>query len=77
VGAKRKLAQVGLETCVRDAAAAITVPVQRELAFQCCAKVGGADGTFTAQEAQVLRILREVWGFSDEDVQRILVLATR
>jgi tellurite resistance protein len=76
VSAKRKLAEVGLETCVREAAAAIAVPSHRELAFQCCAKVGGADGAFSAQEAQVLRILREVWGFTDEDVQRILVLAT-
>jgi tellurite resistance protein len=74
---KRRLAEVGLETCVREAAAAITHQGQRELAYQCCAKVGGADGAFVAQEAQVLRLLRETWGFTDEDVERILVLATR
>jgi tellurite resistance protein len=77
VAAKRRLAEVGLETCVREAAAAITHVAQRELAFQCCAKVGGADGTFAPQEAEVLRILREAWGFTAEDVERILVLATR
>jgi len=74
---KRRLAQLGLEACVREAAAAITNPSHRELAFQCCAKVGGADGKFVASEAQVLRILRDAWGLSEDDVERLLVLATR
>ncbi len=77
LAAKRRLAEVGLEACVREAAAAITHPSQRELAFQCCAKVGGADGAFVPQEAEVLRILRAAWGFSEDDVERLLVLATR
>jgi tellurite resistance protein len=77
VTVKRCLAEQGLETCVRDAAAAITQPANREIAFQCCAKVAGADGAFPPQEAQMLRILRQVWGFKDEDIERILVLATR
>ena len=76
VNAKARLAELGLEACVREAAAAIAVPAQRELAFQCCAKVSGADGKFVPEEAQVLQILRQTWGFSPADVQRILVLAT-
>ena len=76
LAARRRMAELGLEACVREAAAAITHQSQRELAFQCCAKVGGADGAFVASEAQVLRILREVWGFSEDDVERLLVLAT-
>jgi tellurite resistance protein len=75
--AKRRLAEHGLEACVREAAAGITDRAQRELAFQNCAKISGADGAFGPQEATVLRILREAWQFSDEDVQRLLVLATR
>jgi tellurite resistance protein len=74
---KRRLGELGLEACVREAAAAIIQPAHRELAFQCCAKVGGADGTFAPQEAQVLHILRQAWGFTDEDAERMLVLATR
>jgi hypothetical protein len=77
LGAKRRLAEVGLEACVREAAAAITRPALRELAFQCCAKVGGADGAFVDKESQVLRLLRDAWGFSEADVERMLVLATR
>ena len=37
----------------------------------------GHNGLSGAEEATVLRILREAWQFSDEDVQRLLVLATR
>lgn len=77
VAARRKLAQVGLETCVRDAASLIVEPRQRELAFQCCAKVSGADGLFARQEGEVLRLLRDTWNLSREDAERLLVLATR
>jgi len=77
LAAKRRLDERGLEACVREAAAAITDRAQRELSFQSCARVSGADGAFGPEEATVLRILREAWQFSDEDVQRLLVLATR
>ena len=77
LAAKHRLEDLGLETCVADAAAAIVDRAQREIAFQCCAKVSGADGAFVAKEAQVLRQLREAWGFSEADVERMLVLATR
>ena len=77
VAARRKLAEAGLETCVRDAAALIVEPRQRELAFKCCAKVSGADGRFAKQEGEVLRLLVQAWTFSREDAERLLVLATR
>ncbi|HVI22030.1 MAG TPA: hypothetical protein VM691_01005 [Myxococcales bacterium] len=77
VAARRKLSQLGLLACVRDAAAAIVDRNQRELGFQCCAKVSGADGFFAAQEGEVLKTLRESWGLSRDDVDRLLVLATR
>lgn len=77
VAARRKLSEQGLEACVRDAAALIVDPAQRELAFQCCAKVSGADGLFAKQEGEVLRLLREAWNLSPEDADRLLVLATR
>jgi tellurite resistance protein len=76
VAARRKLAETGLETCVRDAAALIVEQRQRELAFQCCAKVSGADGKFAKQEGEVLRLLGQAWNLSREDAERLLVLAT-
>jgi tellurite resistance protein len=77
LAARRKLDQLGLESCVRAAAAVIAEPRQRELAFQCCAKVSGADGRFARQEGEVLRLLREAWALSPDDVERLLVLSTR
>src|SRR5712691_2851573 len=44
--AKACLERQGLQACVREAAAGITDAHYRELAFQCCAKVSGADGEF-------------------------------
>ena len=74
---KQRLAESGLEACVREAAAAITHPAHRELAFRSCAKVSGADGTFAPGEGKVLRVLRETWNLSPDEVERLLVLATR
>jgi len=76
VRAKARLAEIGLEACVREAASLIELEAHRELAFQCCAKVSGADGKFPAEEAQVLQLLARIWGFSPLDVERLLVLAT-
>lgn len=77
LAAKRSLRDKGLEAAVREAASGIQDPAQRELAFQACAKVSGADGHFVREEAQVLNLLRSVWGMSEEDVERLLVLASR
>jgi tellurite resistance protein len=74
---KARLEERGLEACVREAAAAIVDPKFRELAFQCCAKVSGADGDFVPEEAAVLAQLQSLFGYSAEDVKRLLVLATK
>ena len=76
VAAKARLAEAGLDACVHEAASSILLPAHRELAFKCCAKVSGADGKFALEEAKVLQILRQIWGFSPADVERLLVLAT-
>ena len=77
LAAKRNLRAKGLEAAVREAAAGIRDAIHRELAFQACAKVSGADGTFNAAEAQVLTLLRSAWELTPEDVERLLVLASR
>jgi tellurite resistance protein len=75
--AKERLERVGMEESVREAARAVTDPKYRELAFQCCAKVCGADGLFLPEENAVLTALQKAFGYSNEDVKRLLVLATR
>ncbi|SRR6266852_1700159 len=75
--AKARLEEVGVEQAVREAAEAITDPHYRELAFQCCAKISGADGDYVPEEAAVLTQLQSLFGFGPEDMRRLLVLATR
>jgi tellurite resistance protein len=75
--AKNRLERVGMEAAVREAAGGVKDPRYREIAFQCCAKVSGADGVFVPEESAVLAELQELFGYSEEDVKRLLVLATR
>ncbi len=75
--AKEKLQSIGIEAAVREAAGHITDAKYREIAFHCCAKVSGADGLFVPEENEVLTELQRLFGYSAEDVKRLLVLATR
>ncbi|MCA1829581.1 MAG: tellurite resistance TerB family protein [Myxococcales bacterium] len=75
--AKERLERVGIAAAVREAAKGITDPRYREIAFQCCGKVSGADGVFVAEENAVLTELQQLFGYDAEDVKRLLVLATR
>lgn len=75
--AKERLQRRGLEAAVREVAAGIGDERYRQIAFQCCARVSGADGRYVPEEAAVLRILEREFGYSPDDVERLLVLATR
>ena len=75
--ARERLLHLGMKQAVRESALALTDPRLRELAFQCCAKVSGADGEFVPAEAEMLTQLQELFGFSAAQVNRLLVLATR
>jgi tellurite resistance protein len=75
--AKARLERIGMDAALREAAAGITNRRYQEIAFQCCAKVSAADGLFVPEESAVLRELQQIFGFSDEDVKSLLVLATR
>jgi uncharacterized tellurite resistance protein B-like protein len=75
--AKERLARVGMDAAVREAAGGVKDPRYREIAFMCCAKVCGADGLYVREESAVLTELQELFGYSDEEVKALLVLATR
>ena len=75
--AKDRLQRIGIEAAVREAAEGIADPKYREIAFQCCAKVSGADGLFVPEENAVLTELQKLFGYDAEAVKRLLVLATR
>ncbi len=75
--AKERLQRVGIAEAVREAASGIVDEKFRDIAFQCCAKVAGADGLFVPEENEVLTELQQLFGYSPDDVKRLLVLATR
>ncbi len=67
----------GIEACLAGAAAGIEERDYRELAFQCCARVMGADRSFPLEEESVLRKVQKLLGLTDAETERLLILATR
>jgi len=74
---KARLREKGMDACLQEASAALRDRSYRELAFQCCAKVMGADRAFPTEEESVLRKLQAHLGFETGEAERLLVLATR
>ena len=74
---RRWLLADGMDACLAAAAAELKDREYRELAFQCCARVMGADRSFPLEEESVLGRLQNLLGVSDADASRLLVLATR
>jgi hypothetical protein len=69
---KARIDEVGLDPAVREVAAAVADRSDREIAFSLCARVLDADGDLSLEEADVLSSLQEVFGFSGEDVTRLM-----
>jgi tellurite resistance protein len=74
---RARLRSKGMEECLREACAALTDNEYRELAFQCCARVMGADRAFPAEEENVLHRVVALLGLDVHAAERLLVLATR
>lgn len=74
---RARLQEKGMDACLAEACGALRDREYRELAFQCCAKVMGADRAFPAEEESVLRKLQDLLGFDVAKAERLLVLAMR
>ena len=72
-----RIAEIGLETALREVAAQVTQKADRELAYKCCVRVMGADGDLQAEEASVLATLQQVFELTPMEVKRLLVTASR
>lgn len=72
--AKERLDRLGFEACVREAAESILDDEHRQLAYRCCARVMGADGKLQVEEHVLLRWLQDLFGFTPEDVERLLIV---
>jgi uncharacterized membrane protein YebE (DUF533 family) len=72
---RQLLQEQGMEACMIGVATAIRDRPMKELAFQCCARVMGSDSVFATEEEDFLRKLQQLFGLSEDDMRRLLVLA--
>ena len=70
--AKRALDELGLDAAVAQIAEPLRTREDQELAFVCCIRMLEADGVIAPEEFRVLRILRRLFGFSVDDVNRMM-----
>ena len=69
---RARIDEKGLTAALREAAAPLVDREDRELAFRCCARVLHADGELAAEDADALATLQELFGFTGDDVKRLL-----
>jgi uncharacterized tellurite resistance protein B-like protein len=67
----------GMDECMINAARALRDREYKELAFQCCARVVGADSEFAHEEEEFLTKLQQLFALNVEEMRKLLVLATR
>lgn len=69
---RERIVRNGLTAALHEAAAPLVDRADRELAFRCCARVLHADGELGAEDADALATLQELFGFTGDDVKRLL-----
>jgi uncharacterized tellurite resistance protein B-like protein len=70
--AKRALDEIGLDAAVAQVASALQTREDQELAFASCVRILEADGVIAPEEFRVLRILRKIFGLTQDDVNRLI-----
>ena len=70
--AKRALDEMGLDAAVAQIASTLQTRDDQELAFACCVRILEADGIIAPEEFRVLRILRKLFGLTQNDVNRLI-----
>ena len=70
--AKQALDELGLDAAVAQIAEPLRTREDQEVAFVCCVRMLEADGVIAPEEFRVLRILRRLFGFTPDEVKRLL-----
>ena len=70
--AKRALDELGLDAAVAQIAEPLRTREDQEVAFVCCVRMLEADGVIAAAEFRVLRLLRRLFGFTPDEVKRLI-----
>jgi hypothetical protein len=73
---RTRLTEDGMEECLISAASGLRDREYKDLAFQCCARVTGADSVLAAEEEEFLKKLQQLFGLNVDDMRRLLVLAS-
>jgi tellurite resistance protein len=68
----KDLREKGMDPLLEELCRGITGREYQELAFKLCARVIVADGATAGEEAMLLGELQEQFGFSPDDVKRLL-----
>jgi uncharacterized tellurite resistance protein B-like protein len=74
--ARAGLTEKGMDESMVSAASGLRDRDYKELAFQCCARVTGADSVLAAEEEEFLKRLQQLFALSVDDIRRLLVLAS-
>ena len=69
---KRALDELGLDAAVAQIAEPLRAREDQELAFVCCVRMLEADGVIAPEEFRVMRILRRLFGFTPDEVKRLI-----
>jgi uncharacterized tellurite resistance protein B-like protein len=70
--AKQALDELGLDAAVAQIAAPLRTREDQELAFSSCVRILEADGVIAPEEFRVLRILRRLFGFTQDELNRLI-----
>jgi Tellurite resistance protein TerB len=70
--AKQALDELGLDAAVAQIAEPLRTREDQEVAFVCCVRMLEADGVIAQEEFRVLRILRRLFGFTPDEVKRLI-----
>ncbi|HUJ29388.1 MAG TPA: tellurite resistance TerB family protein, partial [Myxococcales bacterium] len=65
--ARARLTEEGMEECLLSAASGIRDREYKELAFQCCARVIGADSVLAVEEEEFLKKLQQLFALGTDD----------
>ncbi len=70
--AKRTLDELGIDAAVEQIAAPLQERGERELAFAACVRILEADSVIAVEEFRVMRVLRRLFGFTQDEVDRLI-----
>jgi hypothetical protein len=70
--ARRTLDELGVDAAVQQIVTPLQERGERELAFAACVRILEADSVIALEEFRVMRVLRRLFGFTQDEVSRLV-----